>query len=288
MPVPRARVCLTFDFDALSPWVVTRRDQVPPSVASRGEYGALVGAPRVLDLLDRYGIKATWFVPGHTIDTFPAPVQRVADAGHEVAHHGYCHESPTRLSPEAERTVLEMVIACVKRVTGRAPTGYRAPAGDFSARTMPLLLEYGFSYDSSLSATDFSPYWARIGDKAHDRKAYEFGDEVPIAEIPMAWNRDDWSYLEYAPGFSTGGRTPSHVLQAWRGEFDFMYEEVPGGVFTLTMHPQVIGRGPRVLMLEQLIQHVRRRPGSEFRLMSEVDAEFRAETRAPAKTGGAR
>lgn len=281
MPPPRARVCLTFDFDAISPWLVTSRGGlVTPGLASRGEYSARVAAPRVLALLKKHGIQATWFVPGHTIDTFPDRVREVVDAGHEIAHHGYCHESPARLSDDSERLVMEMGIECIQRVTGKAPEGYRAPAGDSSPRTMPLLVEHGFRYDSSLSATDFVPYWPRVGDDADNRSAYRFGNEADVVEIPTQWTMEDWTYYEYAPGFSSGGRAPSHVLSAWTGEFDFMYEEVPGGVCVLTLHPESVGRGPRLLILERFIEHVRRLPGVEFRLMREVAEEFRADPKA--------
>ncbi len=286
MPLPRARVCLTFDFDAISPWLVASKGgAVAPGVVSRGEYSARVGTRRVLALLEKHGIQATWFIPGHTIDTFPERCGEVVAAGHEVAHHGYCHESPDRLSDAAEREVLELGIDRIKRLTGAAPVGYRAPGGASSQRTMPVLVEYGFRYDSSLAASDYLPYWPRVGDDADHRSGYRFGQEVDVVEIPTQWNMEDWTYYEYAPGFSNGGRAPSHVYRAWTGEFDFMYERIPGGVCVLTLHPESVGRGPRLLVLEQFIQHVRRHPDVEFRLMRDVADEFRAEQAA---VGGAR
>ena len=114
-----------------------------PSAVSRGEFGK-VGTQRLLDVLRRHQVLASWFIPGHTIDTFPDLVKRIADTGHEIGHHGYCHENPAAVPLEEERRILERGIACILRVTGKAPLGYRSPAWDLSPYSLNLLLEFGF------------------------------------------------------------------------------------------------------------------------------------------------
>ena len=131
-------VCLSFDFDAMSVWLTTMRSR-SLSTVSRGEFGK-VGTERLLDVLRRYQVLASWFIPGHTIDTFPDLVKRIADTGHEIGHHGYCHENPASVAPDEERRILERGIACIQRVTGKTPTGYRSPAADLGPQSVSLLV----------------------------------------------------------------------------------------------------------------------------------------------------
>ncbi|MBI2878023.1 MAG: polysaccharide deacetylase [Candidatus Tectomicrobia bacterium] len=264
-------VCLTLDFDAMSVWLGTF-GATSPSMISRGEFGR-VGAERLLALLRPWGIRATWFVPGHTVETFPELVQRIADEGHEIGHHGYCHENPALLSQEEERAVLERGIDAIRRVAGKPPVGYRSPAWDLSACTLDLLLEHGFLYDSSLMAQDFTPYYCRVGDQAPKDGPYLFGREIELVEIPVTWGLDDFPPFEYvwtAKGINPGLSAPSQVYEVWSGDFDYLYERLGAGVFCLTLHPQVIGRGHRLLMLERLLQHMRERIGVSFRTMADV------------------
>ena len=154
----RATVCLTFDFDAISIWIGPM-GAPSPSMISGGEFG-VVGVERVLRLLARERRPATFFIPGHTADTYPDSVRAIVAAGHEVGHHGYLHENPVALeSAEREREVLERGLAALDRAAGVRPIGYRSPAWDNSPQTIGLLLEYGFRYESSLMGKDFEPYW---------------------------------------------------------------------------------------------------------------------------------
>ncbi len=124
-----------------------------------------------------------------------------------------------------------------------------------SLNTLKLLLERDFVYDSSTMADDFTPYKCRIGDKASITKAFKFGRESRLLEIPVAWNLDDWALFEYQE--SSGLSAPSKVYEIWAGDFDYMYKHVENGVFTLTLHPQVIGRGHRIVVLEKLVEHMK-------------------------------
>jgi len=155
-------VCLTFDFDAISGFIA--RGQTSPSWISRGEYGPRVGMPRLVALLKRYNIKSTWFVPGHTAETFPDAALEIHRAGHEIGNHGWTHQSPLGMSRDQERDELLRANETPKRLTGKYPRGYRSPVWDASENTIDLLLENGFRYASNGMANDYSPYRARVGD----------------------------------------------------------------------------------------------------------------------------
>jgi peptidoglycan/xylan/chitin deacetylase (PgdA/CDA1 family) len=273
----RATICLSFDFDAISIWIGPYR-ATSPSMISRGEFGP-VGVERILKLLNREGIQATFFITGHTADTYPDSVRAIAEAGHEIGHHGYLHENPVQLERAREIEVLERGFAALERAAGVRPVGYRSPAWDVSPNTIELLLDHGFRYDSSLMGHDFVPYYARVGDVIHMDRAYEFGQPSDLVELPVSWLLDDFPHFEYvrmenrlSPGLSAG----SKVEEIWREEFDFMQREIDGGVFTLTMHPQVIGRGHRILMLERLIAHFKGHEGVRFSTLAEAADAFRA------------
>jgi peptidoglycan/xylan/chitin deacetylase (PgdA/CDA1 family) len=242
--------CLTFDFDAVSPWIL--RGETTPTALSRGEFG-VVGAGRVLTLLERSGIRATWFVPGHTIDTYPEACARVHAAGHEIGHHGYLHEPPATLTREQEAAVLDRGIECIRRLTGGTPAGYRSPSWDLSAHTIDLLLERGFQYDSSLMGQDDQPYRCRTGDMVATDGPMRFGQETDLWELPISWSLDDYPHFEHARGRQQGLSWTAGVLENWLDDFRFMARETERGVLAYTMHPQVIGRGHRMLMLERLI-----------------------------------
>ena len=153
--------CLTFDFDAVSGYIA--QGQRSPTPISRGEFG-LVGAERILALLQRHGIPATWFIPGHTIETYPAMSARIAEAGHEIGHHGWTHMTPVTMSRDEEEAGLQRGTDAIVKLCGRKPRGYRSPAWDLSENTIELLVTRGFLYESSMMGNDYTPYFARTGD----------------------------------------------------------------------------------------------------------------------------
>jgi peptidoglycan/xylan/chitin deacetylase (PgdA/CDA1 family) len=275
-------VCLTFDFDAISVWIGPRRTRSPNLIA-RGEFGE-VGAHRLVDLLAEFEVPSTWFIPGHTIDTYPDVCGRVVAGGHEVGYHGYCHEAPSSQRPEEEeRAILEKSIECIERLTGQPPVGHRVPGGNVGERWLRLLLEHGFSYDSSMAPNDYAPTYCRLGDVVRTDAAFGFGTPVDLVELPFDWILDDWPYFTYdAAAHHEGLRSPTEVFDVWSAEFDYLCDEVGAGVFVLTMHPQCIGRGSRMLMLRRLIDHMRSRDGVRFRTMADVAAQFRTEQPLPA------
>jgi peptidoglycan/xylan/chitin deacetylase (PgdA/CDA1 family) len=263
----RTTVCLSFDFDALSSWIGFFKTKSPASI-SRGEFGA-VGAQRILALLAKYEVTATFFIPGHTAYAYPDVVRRIADEGHEIGHHGWVHENPALLNATEERAVMERGFEALDRAAGVRPIGYRSPGADFSSSTVALLLEYGFLYDSSCSAHDFYPYYLRQGDVWSDSEPFGFGELTSLVEIPFAWHLDDAVIFELYPPTNTNQYAPSVAREIWQGEFDFGYDECQGGVFVLTMHPQTIGRGHRLRMLEEFIRYLQGHEGVKFATVRE-------------------
>jgi peptidoglycan/xylan/chitin deacetylase (PgdA/CDA1 family) len=265
--MPSSTVCLTFDFDAMSVWF--GYEHVTPAMLQRGEYGARVGVPRLLQMLERRALPATFFVPGHTLESFPEPSLAILDAGHELAHHSYAHVDPGRQPADEERADMERALAALEAL-GVRPLGYRSPSADLSEATLGLLEEHGFVYDSSLMADDFRPYRPRIGDRVTREEPLQRGREADLLEIPMSFELDDWPHFQFNfDPTRVGLSAPSKVLEIWQGELDYMHEHVEGGVLVLTMHPQVIGRGHRVAMLERFVDHARGL-GVEFARMGEV------------------
>ncbi|MGH7917143.1 MAG: polysaccharide deacetylase family protein [Candidatus Binataceae bacterium] len=266
-------VCLTFDFDAISVWVGTFHAK-SPSAISRGEFGN-VAAQRLLTMLREWDIKATWFIPGHTADAYPDTVTKIAES-HEIGHHGYFHERPK--SAEDEAHDFDRATETLKRVTGQTPVGYRSPAAGLMNTTLEILLARGFLYDSSMMGNDFSPYYCRVGDQAPHDGPFVFGKETALVELPFTWGLDDFPIFEHVwsrNGVNQGLASPSHVYEIWQGDFDYLYDRLGEGAYILTMHPQAIGRGHRLLMIERLVKHIRERDGVTFKTMRELALEFK-------------
>jgi peptidoglycan/xylan/chitin deacetylase (PgdA/CDA1 family) len=268
-------VCLTFDFDAISGFIA--RGQTSPSWISRGEFGPRAGAPRLLALLQKYGIRSTWFIPGHTIETYPQACEAALAADHEIAHHGWTHRPPAGLTREEEEGELVRGNEAIRKLTGRAARGYRSPSWDLSPHSIGLLLKHGFDYDSSLMGDDYTPYYAREGDVIELEKPAKFGKETSLVEMPIHWAADDAPHFEYVrteTAFRQGLMNATAVGENWIGDFLFMRDNVEWGVLTYTCHPYVIGRGARMLMLERVIRTAAD-SGAVFLTMEEAAREFR-------------
>jgi peptidoglycan/xylan/chitin deacetylase (PgdA/CDA1 family) len=248
-------VCLSFDFDGMAVWIGSFQSN-NPSMISRGEF-ATIGLPRVLALLKKNEIPATFFVPGHTAHCYPDLVKQIVSEGHEIGHHGWVHENPALLEREAEKEVFERGFEALDYAIGERPMGYRSAAWDFSPNSIELLLEFGFTYDSSCMANDFYPYYLRQGDQWSTTEPFVFGKLIDLVEVGPSWGLDDFPPLEYVWGANAGPMTPSQVKELWQGEFDYMVANCPGGVYNLTCHPQFIGRGARITMFEELIEHMK-------------------------------
>jgi peptidoglycan/xylan/chitin deacetylase (PgdA/CDA1 family) len=276
-------VCLTFDFDAISGFI--SRGQTSPGWISRGEFGPRVGAPRLLALFKKYGITTSWYVPGHTIETYPDAVKAVVDAGHEIAHHGWTHRPPASLTREQEETELERGNEAIKRISGEYARGYRSPSWDLSPHSVELMLKHRFVYDSSMMGNDYSPYYARQGDEIPLEHAAQFGKPTPLVEMPIHWSTDDSPHFEFVRtehSVRQGLQNAHNVEENWINDFLYMREVVADwGVLTSTCHPFIIGRGHRIMMLERLIQRMKEE-GAVFQRVDATVEEFTKRSSAPA------
>jgi peptidoglycan-N-acetylglucosamine deacetylase len=263
---PRLTVALTFDHDA---WSASIERDEGPVLLSRSEFGPRVGVPRVLDLLRRHSIPATFFVPAHTAVTFPQSVRAIVDGGHELACHGWVHEDFATLSPANQRDVLVRSRDALERVYVRQPVGFRAPYWSLAPDTLSIVQELGFAYDSSLMDDDVHLHRVRFGDR-HDRERSTLGQPGRLVEVPISWTLDDWPQFE--PGRLGLGpmSAPSKVEEIWAAELRWAWEHEPGGVLTYTMHPEAIGRMSRIAMLERLVELAESLEGVVFNRLDAV------------------
>jgi peptidoglycan-N-acetylglucosamine deacetylase len=238
----RAAVALSFDSDHES--IPLRDDERSPGKLSQGEYGARRSVPRIIELLRKHEVPATFFVPAVMALLYPDQQREAVELGHEVGIHGWIHERNSILGIDAERELMQRASDTLEQVTGVRPAGIRTPSWDFSPHTLKLIRELGLIYDSSLMADD-DPY-----------ELLEEGEPTGVVELPPEWIRDDFVYFNMDRFSNLRPHTPpSSVLEIWKGEFDGAYEE--GGLFVLTMHPHVIGHRSRIRMLDELIDYMR-------------------------------
>lgn len=251
-------VMLGFDVDGPSASIYRHPEiERMPSARSMGEFGPSVAVPRILELLSGRGLKASFYIPGWVAERHPAMVEAVADAGHEVAHHGYLHEPPAALAGrEAEAEVLDQGSAILEGITGERPRGYRSPSWELSEHSLELLAERGFVYDSSLMGDD-APYVVELAGQR-------------LVEIPVHWSLDDAPYYMFNPA---AGRVslmaqPREVVDGWIDAFDEAYAR--GRAFTLTLHPWISGRLGRLRQFERLLDHIAGFEGVEVRRAIDV------------------
>ena len=274
------------DLDAVAGWLGSYGGENSPDDISRGIFAGEVGTPRLLRLFDKLGIKTTWFIPGHSIDTFPEETKQIVDAGHEIGMHGYSHENPLAMTPQQEEAVLVRCIDLIAQVSGRRPTGYVAPWWEFSHVTNELLLKHGIKYDHSLMHKDFECYYVRVGDRwtkidlslpaADWMQGLVRGRETDLIEIPANWYLDDlppMMFIKNSPN-SHGFVNPRDIEQMWRDQFDYVYREYDDAVFPITIHPDVSGRPQVLLMLERLTAYITAHPGVRFCTFDEIADDF--------------
>ncbi len=265
----------TFDFDAYS--AILAEGEADPTWLSWAEFGTRVGAPRLLDLLKDRDWRVTWFVPGQTAEAFPQICERIAAEGHEIGHHGYCHEDPSTLSESEERAMLERGIDVITRLTGKPPRGYRAPFWRSSPRTQELLIEYGFAYDASLMGGDFSPYWYRGGDRVTAEPPFvEFGERSELVVVPVAWHLEDGGHYEIPSARGGPLRGPKELADIWDADYKAAHQAPSESVLTLTLHPEISGRGGRTGPLFELLDGWASAPDVGVVRLDEYVAEWRA------------
>jgi peptidoglycan/xylan/chitin deacetylase (PgdA/CDA1 family) len=276
---PGVAVVLSFDFDAESLWMAWGARGA--KALSRGEFAARVGVPRILDLLRDRGIRSSWFIPGHDADMHPELVARIATEGHEIGNHGYLHENLSNRGDDEVRDILRRGNRAIERITGVRPVGFRAPDGDFDRHLLELLVEEGFRYDSSMKDGESEVYWARGPDVLHDDAANVLGPSLDLIEVPQSWLMQDFIFLErnYRDPTLIGGYTPSQLEEMWFGQLDYVCDRIGTGVITLTTHPQCIGWGSRITLLERFIDRVHSHSGTRFATCTDIADEFRERSR---------
>jgi peptidoglycan/xylan/chitin deacetylase (PgdA/CDA1 family) len=276
------------DVDAVAGWLGSYGGEDSPDDISRGIFAGEVGVPRLLNLFRKFGIKTTWFVPGHSAETFTKQMKQVVEEGHEIGLHGYSHENPIAMTPGQEEKILLKTIEILTKLGGKKPVGYVAPWWEFSKVTNDLLLKHGIKYDHSLMHNDFQCYYVRTGDKWYPidyskdpdvwMKPFEYGKETKLIEIPANWYLDDLPpqmFIKKSPN-SFGWVSPDVIFDLWKDQFDFLYREYDDGVFPMTIHPDVSGRPQGILMHERLIKYIMGHPGVRFCKMEEIANDFAA------------
>jgi peptidoglycan/xylan/chitin deacetylase (PgdA/CDA1 family) len=257
----RCAFTLSFDLDGESSWI--HRD---PALADRplhmsmGAYGPKTGVPRILTLLDRYGLKVCFFIPGWIVERYPTLCEDIVKRGHEVGHHGYLHEKPFFMSGrDEEEALLLKSLRAFEKILGVKPLGSRSPSADPSKHTMDLLKQHGFVYHSNLLDSDL-PYF-------HETP------HGPLVELPTAWCNNDAPFFQFSavPPVGNGIWSQQDVFEIWSEEFEGLYDE--GGFFNLMGHPQIIGRPSRLRMLERVVRQIRGKGDVWFARPIEV-AEF--------------
>ncbi len=274
------------DVDAVAGWLGSYAGEDSPDDISRGLFAGEIGVPRLLNLFKKYKLKTTWFIPGHSIETFPEQTQMVVEAGHEIGIHGYSHENPIAMTEQQEETILRRCIDLVEKVSGQRPTGYVAPWWEFSNVTNELLLKHGIKYDHSLMHNDFQPYYVRVGDSwtkiDYSKSADEWmkplvrGHETDLIEIPANWYLDDlppMMFIKKSPN-SHGFVNPRDIEQMWRDQFDWVYREYDYAIFVMTIHPDVSGRPQVLLAHERLIEYISNHEGVRWATANEIADDF--------------
>ncbi|TFK94928.1 glycoside hydrolase/deacetylase [Polyporus arcularius HHB13444] len=278
------------DVDAASGWIGSLGAENSPCDVSRGMYAGEVGVPRLLKLFNKYNIKATWFIPAHSVETFPEQLAPIRDAGgHEIGLHGYTHERQTRLTVEQQKDVLDRSYEVLTKFNnGVPPKGSCAPCWDTSRENTRLLLEKGIEYDHSNMAHDSQAYylrtddsWTKIDYQASAEtwmKPLVRGQETGLVEIPANWYLDDWPpliFVKTSPN-SHGWVNTRDVEQLWKDTFTYLYREEENFIFPITIHPDVSGRPHVLLMLERFIEWVNTHADVQWVRMIDMADEFRA------------
>jgi peptidoglycan/xylan/chitin deacetylase (PgdA/CDA1 family) len=251
----RVAVCLSFDVDNELLW----RRTPQPVPLSQGEYGATTGLPRILDLLERESIPASFYIPAMSAALHPQMIQDILKRKrHEIGVHGWMHESLPAIGDAAkEELLLTQSIEYLTKATGKRPVGFRAPSWAFSQFTLDQIRKAGFLYDSSFMAMD-EPY-----------ELLAKGQKSGMIELPINWIADDYPY--YEPEAAGSLPDPQLVFDIYQGEFDAAYQE--HSMFILTMHPHITGHRSRIAALQKLIVYMKQKPGVWFATLEEI-AEY--------------
>jgi peptidoglycan/xylan/chitin deacetylase (PgdA/CDA1 family) len=262
-----SRVAVGLSFDLDNETGSLRDGLTSPALLSQGEYGSRAGLPRVLALLDRHQIAASFFVPAVSAMLHQDSMKAIVQQGHhEIGLHGWIHERNSQLDLATERELLTRAAKALETSAGRRPVGMRTPSWDYSPHTIQIAKELGLVYDSSLMADD-RPY-----------EVLAAGQPTGIVELPVEWILDDFPYF-WMDRSSTvrPTMTPDEVFSIWKAEFDVAYEE--RGMFILTMHPHVIGHRARIAMLDRLVAYMKSKPDVWFATHEQIARHVKEQAR---------
>jgi peptidoglycan-N-acetylglucosamine deacetylase len=257
----RAAACLTFDMDAEAAVLTADISSISRMTPmSHQSYGPLVGVPRILALLKRHQLTATFFIPGYSAHRYPEVVRAAAEAGHEIAHHSYFHENTIGMDEKTEADMLDLGLRALRDVAGVRPEGYRAPMWEMNFHTPRLLADRGFRYDSSLMDSDH-PYVLAVDGSAQ---------AGTLVEVPVSWGLDDWEQYAFLPDLIGSGviESPAKALEMWTLELEAMHRI--GAAFVLCCHPFLSGRPSRAEALERLIERMKALDGLWITTVGEV------------------
>lgn len=267
-PIPwpdgaRCAVAFTFDMDADSLLHLAHHASADTRIAAMSmlRYGPEIAVPRIVDIYARYGLKQTFFLPAWCMERYPVAVETILKGGHEVGHHGYLHEEPNSLDRDAQRMWMERATEVIRRMTGGAPKGFRAPAYQFSRDTLDMLIAGDFLYDASLMGDDV-PYVLRNA-------------SGEIIELPSHIALDDWPHFQTSRelDYRATIKSPEMAMAVYTAEFDAMWEH--GGLWIGVWHPFLTGRLSRAIMLSRLIEYMMARGQVWFARLDEIAAYVR-------------
>ncbi|KDQ57513.1 hypothetical protein JAAARDRAFT_207043 [Jaapia argillacea MUCL 33604] len=291
--MPR-RVLVGFgvDVDAVAGWLGSYGGEDSPLDISRGMYAGEVGVPRLLKLFDKYNIKTTWFIPGHSLETFPEQMAAVRDAGHEIGLHGYSHENPVSMTLEQQKDILDHTYDLLTKFNhGEPPRGSVAPWWETSKEATELMLYKGIEYDHSNMAHDSQMYYLRDQDKWTKidysaqanvwMKPLQRGNQTGLVEIPANWYLDDLPPMMFikSSANSHGWVNSRDVEQLWKDTFTYLYREEEDFVFPVSIHPDVSGRPHVLLMLERFIQWINTHDDIHWVPLIDMAREFRTKNK---------
>ncbi|KAA8567430.1 hypothetical protein EYC84_010447 [Monilinia fructicola] len=251
------------DIDAVAGWLGSYGGEDSTSDISRGLFAGTLGVCRILKLFEKNNIKATWFIPGHSLETFPEECAMVRNAGHEIGLHGYSHENPVDMTLEQQQDVLDKTYRLLTEFCGKPPRGSVAPWWETSKEGAELLLSYGIEYDHSMSHDDCQMYWLRLGDtwtKIDYSKKSRRVDETAYQRCPLWY----------------GGNSSLMIIST------IFYENYDEFVFPMTIHPDVSGRPHALKMQQRIIDHINKHDGVEWVTFEQMSDDFKSKNKPEA------
>jgi peptidoglycan/xylan/chitin deacetylase (PgdA/CDA1 family) len=253
-------VCIGIDVDGESVWI--GRDAANakrPVMLSHGAFEFHEGLPLLLDTLEEFKIRASFYVTGMVAEKYPEAIDNLKKRGHEVGSHGYGHRAIPLLSPEEEKSELVRGIEAVGAAIGERPTLWRSPSWEWSDRTLQFLLDEGITVS------------ANFHDRLRPYRHVQNGKPVPLVEIPVQWHLADAPFFSYGGQIGRVVRTAQDAQTVWQDEFDGLYE-IPGTFYHLTLHVQLIAHPGRLRMLARHLKHITSHERVRFMTASELAA----------------